>query len=599
MEAFMRWGTRIRLVLAILVLLSWGAIQLLRHSGALPAVRQPGPTAVRASHPAENDVESLAFSPDSRWLAAANYDSSVELWDTARRTLSQHLIGARGVNAVAWAPDGRRLAAGYGDGQVLLWDPASGRVISRLAGASAAVFAVAFAPDGQTLAAGSADHTVRLWDVASGTLRGTLIGHTDSVSTVSWAPDGRRLASGSADQTVRLWDVASGQEVRNLGAQGGDVLSVAFRPDGQSLVATGDGDGFAGRLWNLRTGQIASVFNYWGSRAGMGPLALAPGGGLMLTAGGRRVQLWDLPSGLPVKNWQWPDDDHSTIRSVAFAPDGTTIAAGLLAREPAVRFWNLGTLPGAERNTTAPTPSATLADLALLAQAFTTTLQLRSVHFAETTQGFLAPYPEALEGDYLAPDRWYARGTYSGASGEFLKLHTDTYRRAVAGPWAVWDDPGEAPPHPPQAKWQATVARWLNLVVVADLHVAQDSLAGHAVLRYAGPVDSRQLYLPDLPGALDYDGLRSAPPAGMITLWVDPQTRQLLRVVLNLDLAPAWAAYVATAQPAGFVDSLATPTSQTASSNWTLSRQNDPAIAIPPGTGSPVPAGPGATPPAP
>ena len=73
--------------------------------------------------------------------------------------IGQPLTGpANFVNSVAFSPDGRTLAAGSADDKVWLWNitnPAHPAQLGQpLTGASGGVASVAFSPDGQTLAAG-------------------------------------------------------------------------------------------------------------------------------------------------------------------------------------------------------------------------------------------------------------------------------------------------------------------------------------------------------------------------------------------------------------------------------------------------------------
>jgi WD40 repeat protein len=51
--------------------------------------------------------------------------------------------------------------------------------------------------------------------VAKGKELATLKGHTGFVFSVAYSPDGKTLASGSYDKTIKLWDVATGKELSN------------------------------------------------------------------------------------------------------------------------------------------------------------------------------------------------------------------------------------------------------------------------------------------------------------------------------------------------------------------------------------------------
>jgi dipeptidyl aminopeptidase/acylaminoacyl peptidase len=72
-----------------------------------------------------NQVLSLAFSPNGRWLASANSDQTVRLWEVTAGLMSecyQFRGHDAGVSAVAFSPDGLRLASGSGDSTALVWD---------------------------------------------------------------------------------------------------------------------------------------------------------------------------------------------------------------------------------------------------------------------------------------------------------------------------------------------------------------------------------------------------------------------------------------------------------------------------------------------
>ena len=58
-------------------------------------------------------VSSVAFSPDSKVLASASYDDTIQLWDTQTHEPLKTLWGHQdNVLCVAYAPNGELLASG-------------------------------------------------------------------------------------------------------------------------------------------------------------------------------------------------------------------------------------------------------------------------------------------------------------------------------------------------------------------------------------------------------------------------------------------------------------------------------------------------------
>jgi WD40 repeat protein/serine/threonine protein kinase len=253
------------------------------------------------------------------------------------KTLERHTDS---VYAVAFSPDGQTLASGSGDSTVRLWDVASGLERICLTGHKNRVLAVAFSPDGKALASGSRDGTVKLWDVATSTARATLKGHNDWVTSVAFSPDGRTLASASADRSIKLWQVATGKPRKSLRGQQ-PFLSVAFSPDGRKLASSSRETYFRGggtlALWDLDAAKARELFAADGDSPAS--VAFSPDGKTVAAAISLAgvVKVWDVATGELKKTLE----RGNGLNTVAFSPDGKSLASG--GEQRSVIVWDLAT----------------------------------------------------------------------------------------------------------------------------------------------------------------------------------------------------------------------------------------------------------------
>ena len=316
----------------------------------------------------EGFVHSVAFSPDGATLASGSDDGTIILWDVAsRQRLGDPLVGHRGaVTTVAFSPDGTLLATGSDVGAVILWDvatrqPFTDRLVRGEGGYR--VNSLAFSPDGTILAAGngagvtgaadtgSQNDSVVLWDVASREPIGApMVGHDDWVQSVAFSPDGTMVASGGGDGTVIIWDAESQVRIGSpLTGHGGTVDSVAFSPGGATL-ATGHSDATV-VLWDLNRGHLLNT-RLDGPDFAANGVAFSADGTLLASGGDTHRPDPDNPTGLSIQDGTivlWDSAGYrplgeplvtpdSTVESIAFSPDGKTIAIeGLVPRaRPAI-----------------------------------------------------------------------------------------------------------------------------------------------------------------------------------------------------------------------------------------------------------------------
>jgi glucose repression regulatory protein TUP1 len=94
----------------------------------------------------------------------------MRLWDIETNQQVQHFLNDDCVNTVAISPDNRYVAAGWIDNSVCVWDTNTGFLVELLEGEQGhmdSVYSVAFAPNGRDLVSGSLDKTIKLWELAA------------------------------------------------------------------------------------------------------------------------------------------------------------------------------------------------------------------------------------------------------------------------------------------------------------------------------------------------------------------------------------------------------------------------------------------------
>jgi WD40 repeat protein/Tfp pilus assembly protein PilF len=283
-------------------------------------------------------VDEVAFSPDGSQLASASWDRTVRLWDVASGQEIHQFPEKEWVRSVAFSPDGRYLASAGSNRMVVLWDVARRKEIRRFVGHRGAVYGVTFSPDGRRLATAGEDRTARLWDAATGECLRTLVGHKFQVTGVAFSPDSQTLATSSQDYTIKLWDPDTGNLRTTLEGHTSWAFRVAFSPDGRWLASASDD--MTVRLWDVISNKEARVFRGHEGHYVRG-LAFSPDGRFLATANmSNKVKVWDLASGPQEYRLLHPGHSDRT-GGVAFAGDGRRLAS--VSRDRTVRLWEAAT----------------------------------------------------------------------------------------------------------------------------------------------------------------------------------------------------------------------------------------------------------------
>jgi WD40 repeat protein len=313
-----------------------------------------------------HDIEVLAFSPDGKLLAAAEY-GTIRLWNPATGKQVRHFSGYGGneIWDLAFSPDGSLLASAGSDNAVIVWEVRAGKAPRPLTGVNHWLYLAGLAPDGQSLLTLSADDVLTLWDSRDGRRLCTRTNGEDAFDNLLFGPDiGRKRAllrnkveSGryreafgkesnchtafSPDNAMMavgghkgILLVRKGYEYRLLDDEDRiknakdqritiSVSALTFSPDGRTLAACyTDGRLF---LWNPHTGRPRHILCFPKPLESYRSLEFSPDGRLLALCDRLTLSLVESASGQKVRelplNGEWVD-------SLAFAPDNRTFAFG-------------------------------------------------------------------------------------------------------------------------------------------------------------------------------------------------------------------------------------------------------------------------------
>lgn len=197
---------------------------------------------------------------------------------------------------------------------------------------------MAYSPNGKLLAV-TTNIGIWLFDANSGEELALLTGYTTEdfkgfsgnvsvYSTLSFSPNGKLLASPCWDWKVRVWDVPTRKLISTTK---GYHRSALFSPDGKTLAIDKE-------LWDTHT--FKEIKPLTEDQTSMRALAFSPDGTTLITSTVRdSIILWNLKTG---QSENIPIGDTDFLNTLGFSPDGKTIMCRG-KRSNTVALWNTET----------------------------------------------------------------------------------------------------------------------------------------------------------------------------------------------------------------------------------------------------------------
>ncbi|MBV9582425.1 MAG: WD40 repeat domain-containing protein, partial [Chloroflexi bacterium] len=309
----------------------------------------------------DGSVTSVAYNPDGTRVVTAHADGTARV-----RTLNdpdpQHVLvlrpqavststGPAAFNDASFSRDGNLIVTAGNDNVARVWDAASGAQLAELRGHTGVVRTARFSNDGKHILTASDDWTARVWDTSTYTQSIVLRGNTAPVLEAVFDASGSQALTAGADGTVRQWDL-SGLTLTLGGSDGTSTpqRAVAFSPDGRYLA--GANDRWVVNVWNAQ--DLEQALQSLPNAAS--PVPIAPrttiqesgavyalafsADGRSLLVGGNNLppRTYDPETGGQRSEFPQP----GKLRSVAFSPDGTHVAA--VGTDQMVHIWDAQTL---------------------------------------------------------------------------------------------------------------------------------------------------------------------------------------------------------------------------------------------------------------
>lgn len=313
--------------------LSWARRSREAEDALRRALAESHVRAVMRGH--RSGVNSVAFSPDGRFVLTASLDGTARVWNVNTGQQTAELSGhTQRVNRAVFSPDGTRIVTASNDGTARLWDTSTGEELAALEGHGDTVRTAAFSSDGSRVVTASWDGTARVWDVRTGTLSALLTGHNGAVTTAQLSPDGAHVVTAGADGTVRVWDTYTGEQRARLDKHASWwIYTATFSPDGKSVV-TASADAFS-YLWRWETGEepiSLKTPTYHEIRSA----AFSPDGRLVVTTAEKRARVYKADTEEFVSELRGHTD---WVNTAAFSADSRRVVT--VSRDGTARVWEV------------------------------------------------------------------------------------------------------------------------------------------------------------------------------------------------------------------------------------------------------------------
>jgi len=292
-----------------------------------------------------DEVNTVCFSPDDKYIASCSDDKTIKLWDVATLKELKTFTSSTSIQAISFSKDGKSIFSGGEDG-LKMWNIETEEV--EILNSQCYPHFIDISSDGRYIAYDNIykENTLDIFDVQTRMEIKTIAGHKNYIQSASFSPDGKYIVSGGDDKILRLWDCKTGLLVKKFLGHESAINSVKFSPDGKYIASASCDENYRVKVWSVLSGKVVKAFSQ--NTNSVSTVCFSNDGKYLVSGGAEGIiYFWDLSSGAMVKSY--PNHFIEFISSLSFSHDGKYLVCG--KTDKTLGLWDLSTneetlLPG-------------------------------------------------------------------------------------------------------------------------------------------------------------------------------------------------------------------------------------------------------------
>ena len=315
-------------------------------------------------------ISAVSFSPNGKWLATADGDGLVKVWDVQKGVCITQIESEKAgrpdhsmVSRLVFSPNSQLLAVSkFRDYTLDIWHSETGERFAKLHNPPKKVRwqgtlprPIAFSADGCLLACTMPDDSlvvhagsnanirlpkdstefIAVWNIETGNQLACLTDTEGLVQSLCFSPCGRFLTSGGHNGSVMAWSVVNWQRTQHYLGFGTGEMQVFYSPTGVLHAAGTSNDTLV--VWNVMRGEKCDlslgVHNYL-----QGPHVPRGTPFILASATRREFKKWRVDNSEPRSFHHL----HTGVPfSLVFALDGNTLIGGYWGEKEKVMLWDI------------------------------------------------------------------------------------------------------------------------------------------------------------------------------------------------------------------------------------------------------------------